>query len=114
MATAVRDYQLQPLRLTPAGQRNIFKYDAESPLPSGDDEPPAPLPLPPPPELLPAIPLERVPTYLQPKLPWRDRLLHFTFAWYTLTCVSISLIRSLIQSPCTPNPSPTDPQRTNP
>ncbi len=114
MATAVRDYQLHPLRLTPATQRNSFKYDAESPLPSGDDEPPVPLPLPPPPELLPAITLERVPTYLQPKLPWRDRLLHFTFAWYTLTCVLISLIRSLVRFAVPPTPTPTDPQSTNP
>ncbi|KAK1753211.1 putative malic acid transport protein, partial [Echria macrotheca] len=29
--------------------------------------------------------LERIPTFLQPSLPWRDRLLHFTFAWYTVT-----------------------------
>lgn len=29
--------------------------------------------------------LRRVPTYLQPSLPWRERLLHFTFAWYTVT-----------------------------
>jgi len=31
------------------------------------------------------IVLERVPTFLQPSIPWRDRLLHFTFAWYTVT-----------------------------
>ncbi|KAK0673563.1 voltage-dependent anion channel-domain-containing protein [Cercophora samala] len=29
--------------------------------------------------------LQRIPTYLQPPLPWRERLLHFTFAWYTVT-----------------------------
>lgn len=29
--------------------------------------------------------LRRVPTYMQPSLPWRKRLLHFTFAWYTVT-----------------------------
>ncbi|KAL2125643.1 hypothetical protein VTJ04DRAFT_2008 [Mycothermus thermophilus] len=29
--------------------------------------------------------LDRVPTILQPSLPWRDRLMHFTFAWYTVT-----------------------------
>lgn len=29
--------------------------------------------------------LHRIPTYLQPPLPWRERLLHFTFAWYTVT-----------------------------
>lgn len=31
--------------------------------------------------------LERIPTFLQPSIPWRNRLLHFTFAWYTVTCV---------------------------
>ncbi|KAJ9141676.1 C4-dicarboxylate transporter/malic acid transporter [Pleurostoma richardsiae] len=30
-------------------------------------------------------PLERVPTYLQPRIPLRERLHHFTFAWYTVT-----------------------------
>ncbi|KAK3317488.1 voltage-dependent anion channel [Cercophora scortea] len=35
---------------------------------------------------VPATPqLRRIPTYLQPNLPWRERLLHFTFAWYTVT-----------------------------
>lgn len=29
--------------------------------------------------------LERVPTYLQPNMPLRERLHHFTFAWYTVT-----------------------------
>ncbi|KAK4204656.1 voltage-dependent anion channel-domain-containing protein [Triangularia verruculosa] len=29
--------------------------------------------------------LHRIPTYLQPPLSWRERLLHFTFAWYTVT-----------------------------
>ncbi|KAK3346525.1 voltage-dependent anion channel-domain-containing protein [Lasiosphaeria hispida] len=29
--------------------------------------------------------LERIPTFLQPSLPWRDRLMHFTFAWYTVS-----------------------------
>lgn len=33
----------------------------------------------------PDVDLRRVPTYLQPSLPWRKRLLHFTFAWYTVT-----------------------------
>ena len=31
--------------------------------------------------------LERIPTFLQPSIPWRNRLLHFTFAWYTVTWV---------------------------
>lgn len=30
----------------------------------------------------------RVATYLQPNIPLRERLYHFTFAWYTLTYVS--------------------------
>ncbi|KAK7731785.1 hypothetical protein SLS53_008606 [Cytospora paraplurivora] len=30
-------------------------------------------------------PIERVPTYLQPSMPIKERLRHFTFAWYTLT-----------------------------
>ncbi|KAK3347409.1 voltage-dependent anion channel-domain-containing protein [Neurospora tetraspora] len=29
--------------------------------------------------------LERIPTVLQPSIPWRKRLMHFTFAWYTVT-----------------------------
>ncbi|KAK3388470.1 voltage-dependent anion channel-domain-containing protein [Sordaria brevicollis] len=29
--------------------------------------------------------LERIPTILQPSIPWRKRLMHFTFAWYTVT-----------------------------
>ncbi|KAK4207447.1 voltage-dependent anion channel [Rhypophila decipiens] len=41
--------------------------------------------------------LRRVPTYLQPSLPWRKRLLHFTFAWYTVTMSTsgISLLLAL-------------------
>lgn len=30
-------------------------------------------------------PMERVPTYLQPRMPFRERLHHFTFAWYTVS-----------------------------
>lgn len=30
-------------------------------------------------------PVERIPTYLQPEIPLRQRLHHFTFAWYTVT-----------------------------
>lgn len=33
----------------------------------------------------PRVNLERVPTYLQPPLSIRQRVHHFTFAWYTLT-----------------------------
>lgn len=29
--------------------------------------------------------LERIPTILQPSLPWRKRIHHVTFAWYTVT-----------------------------
>lgn len=29
--------------------------------------------------------LERIPTYLQPPISLRERLRHFTFAWYTVT-----------------------------
>ncbi|KAM7189073.1 Voltage-dependent anion channel domain containing protein [Naviculisporaceae sp. PSN 640] len=41
--------------------------------------------------------LRRVPTYLQPSLPWRKRLMHFTFAWYTVTMSTsgISLLLAL-------------------
>ncbi|KAK0609951.1 hypothetical protein B0T17DRAFT_545603 [Bombardia bombarda] len=38
----------------------------------------------------PRVLLERIPTYLQPSLPWHDRLMHFTFAWYTVTYVFFS------------------------
>lgn len=33
----------------------------------------------------PRLLLERIPTILQPSIPWRKRLMHFTFAWYTVT-----------------------------
>lgn len=36
-------------------------------------------------ELTPRTPLERIPTYLQPPISLRERLRHFTFAWYTVT-----------------------------
>ena len=29
--------------------------------------------------------MERVPTYLQPRMPFQERLHHFTFAWYTVS-----------------------------
>ena len=33
----------------------------------------------------PRVLLERIPTILQPSIPWTKRLMHFTFAWYTVT-----------------------------
>ncbi|KAF3766569.1 hypothetical protein M406DRAFT_339743 [Cryphonectria parasitica EP155] len=36
-------------------------------------------------ELAPRVTLERIPTYLQPPISLRQRLRHFTFAWYTVT-----------------------------
>lgn len=33
----------------------------------------------------PRVTLERIPTYLQPPISMRERLKHFTFAWYTVT-----------------------------
>ncbi|KAJ4420715.1 hypothetical protein N0V82_004154 [Gnomoniopsis sp. IMI 355080] len=36
-------------------------------------------------ELTPRAPLERIPTYLQPSISLRERIRHFTFAWYTVT-----------------------------
>lgn len=33
----------------------------------------------------PRVTLERIPTYLQPPISLRERLKHFTFAWYTVT-----------------------------
>lgn len=38
----------------------------------------------------PRVNLERVPTYLQPSISVRERLKHFTFAWYTVTSVSLT------------------------
>lgn len=35
--------------------------------------------------LTPRVHLERIPTYLQPSISLRERLRHFTFAWYTVT-----------------------------
>ncbi len=29
--------------------------------------------------------VQRVPTYLQPSIPFHERLHHFTFAWYAVT-----------------------------
>ncbi|KAH7131023.1 voltage-dependent anion channel [Dactylonectria macrodidyma] len=43
-------------------------------------------------------PLERIPTYLQPSMPLRERLHHFTFAWYTVTMSTsgIALVLDII------------------
>ncbi|KAK5662655.1 hypothetical protein OQA88_8571 [Cercophora sp. LCS_1] len=49
----------------------------------------------PPPADLPEHQLERIPTFLQPSMPWRDRLMHFTFAWFTVT-ISTSGIALLL------------------
>ncbi|KAK4132166.1 hypothetical protein BT67DRAFT_92166 [Trichocladium antarcticum] len=105
MATAVEDHQPQaaPRRAFPtshpARERLGYKSDPESALPELPPSPPtehqhganAAPPVDAEPRL--AV-LERIPTYLQPNLPWRDRLLHFTFAWYTVTMSTsgISLI----------------------
>ncbi|GAB1318240.1 Voltage-dependent anion channel-domain-containing protein [Madurella fahalii] len=43
--------------------------------------------------------LERIPTYLQPSLPWRRRLLHFTFAWYTITMSTSGIALTLAVTP---------------
>jgi len=50
-----------------------------------------------PPPSQPLAPLERIPTFLQPSLPWRHRILHFTFAWYTVTMSTsgISLVLAI-------------------
>lgn len=69
-------------------ERNSVKYDAELAMPFEDGEPTPAGSVPSEPYML---VLERIPTYLQPSLPWRDRLLHFTFAWYTVTCVCLCL-----------------------
>ncbi len=87
MATAIQDHQPQPTPIMELAtshsvrERNGSKSDTESAraVPQAENEPP-------PPEAEPRLAvLERIPTYLQPSLPWRDRLLHFTFAWYTVT-----------------------------
>lgn len=36
-------------------------------------------------EPTPRLALERIPTYLQPPISLKERLRHFTFAWYTVT-----------------------------
>ncbi|KXX77499.1 putative malic acid transport protein [Madurella mycetomatis] len=64
----------------PRQDRSGSKSDTESTIPPPELEDGNPAP--PEPTL---VVLERIPTYLQPSLPWRRRLLHFTFAWYTVT-----------------------------
>ncbi|KAF4332506.1 c4-dicarboxylate transporter malic acid transporter [Fusarium beomiforme] len=44
-------------------------------------------------------PLERIPTYLQPSMPLRERLHHFTFAWYTVTMSTSGIALVLAMSP---------------
>ncbi|KAL2129902.1 hypothetical protein VTI74DRAFT_7161 [Chaetomium olivicolor] len=61
-------------------------------MPPEDDE------RPPPPEPRMAA-LERIPTYLQPSLPWRDRVMHFTFAWYTVTMSTSGISLTLALAP---------------
>ena len=80
-------------REAPADEFDRSKEDPESGVPSPDNEPRTLLP--------PATtaPIERIPTYLQPRLPWRDRLLHFTFAWYTVTYVLSSSHHHTSQPP---------------
>ncbi|KAK3950632.1 voltage-dependent anion channel-domain-containing protein [Pseudoneurospora amorphoporcata] len=43
--------------------------------------------------------LERVPTILQPSIPWRKRLMHFTFAWYTVTLSTSGISLVLATTP---------------
>ncbi|KAL1838053.1 hypothetical protein VTJ49DRAFT_3101 [Mycothermus thermophilus] len=43
--------------------------------------------------------LERVPTLVQPSLPWRNRLMHFTFAWYTVTMSTAGVALTLALIP---------------
>lgn len=87
-------------REAPADEFDRSKEDPESGVPSPDNEPRTLLP--------PATtaPIERIPTYLQPRLPWRDRLLHFTFAWYTVTYVLSKFPSPYLPSPQKLAPSP--------
>ena len=95
MVTAVLDHQPQTTARmgrsmsVSARERTLNrpKADIESAIPP-EDEPPSTRERPAAVEHRSAL-LHRVPTYLQPSLPWRNRLIHFTFAWYTVTYVSL-------------------------
>ncbi len=75
------DHQLSEKSSTsvdePAKARSTTPYYDDDPMRRGDVEQAL--------EALQTAPMERVPTYLQPRLPFRERLHHFTFAWYTLS-----------------------------
>ncbi|OIW23560.1 C4-dicarboxylate transporter/malic acid transport protein [Coniochaeta ligniaria NRRL 30616] len=43
--------------------------------------------------------MERVPTYLQPRMPFRERLHHFTFAWYTVSMSTSGIALVLALTP---------------
>lgn len=43
--------------------------------------------------------LERIPTYLQPSISLRERLRHFTFAWYTVTMSTGGIALVLVLTP---------------
>ncbi|KAK4159511.1 voltage-dependent anion channel-domain-containing protein [Cladorrhinum sp. PSN259] len=105
-----------------AGDHNGSKTDTESAVPPDDDDDlgPAPPAISPPTRRRPSAAtnntqssagaageraeprlavLERIPTYLQPSLPWRERLLHFTFAWYTVTMSTSGIAMILALTP---------------
>ncbi|KAK3361911.1 voltage-dependent anion channel-domain-containing protein [Lasiosphaeria ovina] len=92
MTTGVRDHQLE-LDLEQQRNRDAAADKAPETAPAAVDPHNAPRPrrdsvatcAPAAAELEPRLALEKVPTYMQPSLPWRERLMHFTFAWYTLT-----------------------------
>ncbi|KAK3385909.1 voltage-dependent anion channel-domain-containing protein [Podospora didyma] len=87
MATAVRDHHpeaaINGMEIKKGPEELLEQHACNSDdgfAPPQDQDSPVNDPV-----LQPRLVLERVPTYLQPSLPWRDRLLHFTFAWYTVT-----------------------------
>ncbi|KAH8891437.1 hypothetical protein GQ53DRAFT_746550 [Thozetella sp. PMI_491] len=51
------------------------------------------------PQPTPLRPLEKVPTYLQPPIPVRERMHHFTFAWYTVTMSTGGIALVLAETP---------------
>lgn len=50
-------------------------------------------------EPTPRVTLERIPTYLQPPISVRERLRHFTFAWYTVTMSTGGIALTLSLTP---------------